>query len=344
MRDVKVIKRLLIFMVVVLVFYILKILSFIFIPLISAIFLALLFMPLMRWLAKKRVPQPLAVTIAGLIMACSIAGATELINLSAQQITNGQEEFWEKADDKLKDVLAPLSETLGIEPNEKDNVVKQLMHSKELSQGMVKNFGTTLGILQRTVTTILMILFFLLLLLAGSMDVQKLMESLIFPRKNSSVKTFRQIGHSIVKFIQVKTLTSMCTGIGFGLACYFFGVSFPLFWGLLAFALNYVQMIGSVIVTALLVLFGLVELDPSGTLLFFMLVLIGVQVLFGGVLEPIFMGQSFSINTITVLVMLMLWGYIWGVAGLILSIPITVMLRIIFDQFPNTKLIVRIIS
>lgn len=346
MEDVTKIKRLLIFIVVVLALYVLKILSFIFIPLISAIFLALLFMPLMRWLKKKRVPKAIAVTISTLIMAAVLFGAAQLVRLSTKQIINEQDEFWENADSKLQPVWQSASEMLGIETSASngENLLQQLMQSEEVSQTVRDNFGSTLGFAQRMVLTILMILFFLILLLAGSLNVQKLMEILIFNQKNSSVKAFREIEHSIVKFIKVKTLTSLLTGLGFGITCYFFGVSFPLFWGLIAFALNYVQMIGSVVVTIALVLFAFIDLHTTGTLLGFALILTGVQLLFGGVLEPILMGQSFLINTITVLVMLMLWGYIWGVAGLILSIPITAMLKIIFEQLPGTRFLSRIMS
>jgi len=70
----------------------------------------------------------------------------------------------------------------------------------------------------------------------------------------------------------------------------------------------------------------------------------GVQVLFGSILEPIFMGKSFSINIITVLVMLMLWGYIWGVPGLIMAIPLPFLSRLILEQFPQTKTIASLIS
>ena len=69
-----------------------------------------------------------------------------------------------------------------------------------------------------------------------------------------------------------------------------------------------------------------------------------VQVIMGGILEPIFMGKTFSLNIITVLVMLMLWGYIWGVPGLIKSIPITVVIKIIFEQFPNTRIVAGLMS
>ena len=80
------------------------------------------------------------------------------------------------------------------------------------------------------------------------------------------------------------------------------------------------------------------------TLFFFILAITAVQVLFGGILEPVFMGKSFSINVITILVMLMLWGYIWGVPGLIMAIPLTVFIKIILEQFPNTKIIANIIT
>jgi predicted PurR-regulated permease PerM len=66
--------------------------------------------------------------------------------------------------------------------------------------------------------------------------------------------------------------------------------------------------------------------------------------LMGGVLEPVLMGKSFSINVITILIMLMFWGYLWGIPGLIMSIPITVFLKIIFEQFPKTQVIAGLIS
>ena len=84
--------------------------------------------------------------------------------------------------------------------------------------------------------------------------------------------------------------------------------------------------------------------DPSGTLLFFILTIIGVQVLFGSIMEPIFMGKSFSINIITILIMLMFWGYLWGIPGLVMSIPLTVFIKIILEQFERTRVIANIMQ
>lgn len=103
-------------------------------------------------------------------------------------------------------------------------------------------------------------------------------------------------------------------------------------------------MVGSVVTVILLSLFAFVELDPTSILFFFILTITAVQALFGGVLEPIFMGKSFSINVITILVMLMLWGYIWGVPGLIMAIPLTVFIKIILEQFPNSRILSTIIA
>jgi predicted PurR-regulated permease PerM len=94
----------------------------------------------------------------------------------------------------------------------------------------------------------------------------------------------------------------------------------------------------------LLSIFAFVELDPTSTLFFFIFAISMVQVTFGAILEPIFMGKSFSINVIAVLVMLMFWGFLWGIPGLIMAIPITVFIKIILEQFESTKLIASLLS
>ena len=156
--------------------------------------------------------------------------------------------------------------------------------------------------------------------------------------------SFIKIEKDIYKFLIVKFIMSLLTGIGFTLACYAFDVSFPIFWGVFAFAINFVQMIGSVIAVILITLFAFVEIEVPTTLFFFFAVVGGIEILFGAILEPIFMGKTFSINVIAILVMLMFWGYLWGVPGMVMSIPITVLLKIILEQFPKTKKIASLLS
>ncbi|WP_422105046.1 AI-2E family transporter [Winogradskyella sp.] len=327
---------LLLIIAIPIVFYILKILSFIFIPLIFSMFIALLFLPLMRWLGRRNVPKYISIIIVLLLVAGGLKLGIELIQLSSKEILATKSEFLPKAESKLTDLKLYLSDSFGIEIEQDTNLLTQFFEKE--------NLGTTIGFLRKFITMLLMTAFFVVLWLAESINVHKLLNNTILKQKHTSIKAFMKIEKDLIKFIKVKFLVSALTGLFTGLMCVFFDVSFPIFWGLFAFAINFVQMVGSFVSVILLSIFAFVELDPSSTLLFFMLSITLVQVVFGAILEPIFMGKSFSINIIAVLVMLMFWGFLWGIPGLIMAIPITVFIKIILEQFPSTKVIASLLS
>jgi predicted PurR-regulated permease PerM len=342
LQELKAIKRLLTIMVIPIIFYALQLLSFIFIPLFFAFFFGLLFSPILRWLTRKNIPKTGSLTIITIIIVIVFLIVFKVGQLAGNQIMAADQDFWNVAAVKINKLLVSAEDILGMEI--RGSGFKTIVKNKEVLDAIQNNIGSTLRVFQETFTMSLVTIFFLVLLLSGSMNFQNVMHDTLFTSRLSSIKTFLKIEQSIVTFIKVKSITSLLTGIGFGLVVYFFGVSFPLFWGLLAFLLNYIQLLGSVIVTVLLVFFAVVETNTVGSLVLFALILIIVQLAFGSVLEPILMGQSFKINTIAVLVMLMFWGYLWGVPGLVLAIPITVILKTILEQFPNTKLIAKILS
>ncbi len=327
---------LLLVIVIPIIFYLLKVLSFIFIPLIFSMFIALLFLPLMRWLGKRKVPKIVSIIIVVLLIGIGLKIGVEVVKLSSKQIRATNTEFFEKADQKIADATIYLEETFGLEVQKDQNVIGQLLKKE--------NLGTTVDFLRNFLTMLLMTAFFVVLWLAESINVHNVLNKTLLKGKHASIRAFRKIEKELMTFIKVKFLVSFLTGVGTGLACYFFDVSFPIFWGLFAFIINFVQMVGSFISVILLSIFAFVELEPTSTLFFFIVSITGVQVLFGAILEPIFMGKSFSINIITVLVMLMFWGFLWGIPGLIMAIPITVFLKIIFEQFPSTRKIAVLIS
>ncbi|WP_027127174.1 AI-2E family transporter [Gelidibacter mesophilus] len=327
---------LLLVIVVPLVFYLLKILSFIFIPLVFSMFIALLFLPLMRWLGKRGVPKFISIFIVILIILLGLGVTAELIHLSSKQITSSDSTFFAQAEEKIRGLKTSIESDFGIQLGKNGSVMAQIAETK--------NIGSVFGFIGSFLSMSLTTAFFTVLWLAESINVQKLMNATILKQRHTSVKTFLKIENDLITFIKVKFLVSLGTGIFTGLACVYFDVSFPIFWGLFAFVINFVQMIGSFISVISLSIFAFVELDPTSTLFFFILSITLVQVIFGSILEPIFMGKSFSINIIAVLVMLMFWGFIWGIPGMIMSIPITVFLKIILEQFPNTKIIASLLS
>ncbi len=327
---------LLLIIVIPILFYLLKVLSFIFIPLVFAMFIALLFLPLMRWLGKRRVPKIVSIIIIVLLIGLGLKIGVELIKLSSKQIMASDTAFFDKAEVKINDAALYLENTFGVEMQKDKNILSQFIQKE--------NIGTTVGFLRQFLTMLLMTAFFVVLLLAESINMQDVLNKMVLKKKRTSLLAYGKIQKELNTFIKVKFLVSFLTGVGTGLACYFFDVSFPIFWGLFAFVINFVQMVGSFIAVIALSIFAFIELDPTSTLFLFVIAITGVQVLFGAILEPVFMGKSFSINIITVLVMLMFWGFLWGIPGLIMAIPITVFLKIIFEQFPSTKKISDLIS
>ena len=121
-------------------------------------------------------------------------------------------------------------------------------------------------------------------------------------------------------------------------------VEFALFWAFLIFLLNYIPTIGSILATAFPALMTLVQFDTLTPFFIILLGLVGIQLLVGSYLEPRFMGYSLNISPLVVILSLMLWGFIWGVPGLILSVPITVVLKTIIDEASEAKLLSKLLS
>ena len=340
MDKIKTTNYLLLIIVIPILFYLLKILSFIFIPLVFSMFIALLFLPILRNLRRRKVPKYLSIVLVLLLIVAGVWMGIELIKLSSKEILTSDSHFFDKAQLKINSLVGSLESFFGIQQVEGVKTINRYLNKDVI----LNNLSPTVSFISKFLTALLTTTFFVVLWLAESINVERLINRTLLKQKHTSIKTFRKIEKDLIKFIKVKFLVSFLTGVGTGLACYFFDVSFPIFWGLFAFIINFVQMVGSFITVILLSIFAFVELEISSVLLFFIISITSVQILFGAILEPIFMGKSFSINIIAVLVMLMFWGFIWGVPGLIMAIPITVFIKIILEQFPRTKIISDLLS
>ncbi|MCC7319012.1 MAG: AI-2E family transporter [Bacteroidales bacterium] len=343
-HDTATTNKLLLLLVIPLAFYLLHIFGFIFAPLMIAFFITLLFMPMIRWLLRKKIPR---VPTIGVILTLVVVGMSllfYLIKLSGKEIIEGKDQLYLLLDTRVGQAIAPYAQLIGIKTDTYSSTIKSILFSDQVREVLFGNFNETLVLLQQTASFLLMTLFFLVLLLAGSLNLEAILGQTLFTSKTRSVRTYMVIERSIARFLKVKFLMSFFTGIGFSLVAWIAGLSFPLFWGLLAFSLNFVQMIGSIVSTLLVIVYAFIEINQPQTLLILSISFTMVQVIFGSILEPILMGKSFKINIITILVMLMFWGYLWGIPGLILSIPVTVFIKTMLEQFENTRKIARLMS
>lgn len=161
---------------------------------------------------------------------------------------------------------------------------------------------------------------------------------------NDVSSTLNRISLAISKYISLKTLVSLITGLSSFIALLAIGVDTPVFWAFLIFILSFIPVVGALIA----VLFpATIALFQFGDLTHFFMVLgiIGfIQVIVGNVVEPKIMGNSLNVSSLVVILSLSFWGMLWGITGMVLSVPITVIMIILFAQFPTTKSIAIILS
>lgn len=149
---------------------------------------------------------------------------------------------------------------------------------------------------------------------------------------------------SITNYIGLKTLVSVITGLLSYIVLAIIGVDSAVFWAFLIFLLNYIPTIGSLVGTVFPAFFSLLQFGDFQPF-FIILAVVGViQWLIGNVVEPRLMGNSLNISALVTILALSFWGAIWGITGMFLSVPITVMLVIVFAQFPGTRAIAIMLS
>ena len=169
----------------------------------------------------------------------------------------------------------------------------------------------------------------------------------IFPeqeKRDSFMSILTHAQEDIQTYLWIKTLTSGLTG----LVSYFIllgvGVDFAIFWAFTIFMLNFIPTIGSIIATLFPAILALIQFDTFGPFLIVLLGVGSVQVIVGNALEPKLMGSSLNVSPLVVMLSLTLWGSIWGISGALLSVPITVILLIIFAHFESTRYIAVMLS
>lgn len=148
-----------------------------------------------------------------------------------------------------------------------------------------------------------------------------------------------EITTAIRKYISVKTQMSLLTGLLSYFVLLLFRVDFPILWAFLIFLLNYIPYIGSFIATLLPATFSMFQFQSFFMLIWVFIAIQGVQLLVGNILEPKVMGRSLNLSPLGVLLALTFWGVIWGVLGMILSVPITSVMVITFSRIKSTRFI-----
>jgi predicted PurR-regulated permease PerM len=158
------------------------------------------------------------------------------------------------------------------------------------------------------------------------------LETLTIQRELRLRKTFKDITERVQRYIITKFLISLTVGLVVGIILRLFNIEFFIIWATFAVLLNFIPNIGSVIAVILPSLMALVQYESFGYAILVAVVLIIVQNIIGNIIEPKIFGDRLGLNPLVILLSLLLWGYIWGIIGMFLSVPLTAIIKIIFSN------------
>ena len=263
-----------------------------------------------------------------LVIGLLISGMFSMIGGTAEQVRVAAPGY----QDNARQILDKFSNTTGIEVAP---VVKQWISQL--------NMGTLIGDIASAVMALagnagIVAIYVAFLLLEQRYFSVKV--RLLFPDKNRRRKVLsvlHEIQVQIRQYLYLKTVVSALTGVLSYLVLIWVGVDYAPFWALLVFLLNYIPTIGSLVAVALPTLLALVQFETLTPFLILLVSLGSLQMLIGNVIEPRLMGSSLNLSPLVVILALSTWGQIWGVIGMLLSVPVTVIGMIILSHFPHTR-------
>jgi predicted PurR-regulated permease PerM len=139
----------------------------------------------------------------------------------------------------------------------------------------------------------------------------------------------------ITRYLSIKFIISLVTGVVVGIGLRIVGVEFAVVWGIIQFILNFIPTIGSIAIGVIITFFSLIQFWPEpAPVIATGIIMLGTNMILGSILEPKIMGDNLGLSPLVVLLSLMIWGWLWGFVGLILAVPMTVIVKIVCENIP----------
>ncbi|MCK7593248.1 AI-2E family transporter [Pseudomarimonas salicorniae] len=304
-------------------------------PVLTAALVALLLNPMVRGLSRRWLPRWLAALMVMSALGGVVGLAGWLSYEPARELADRSPQLAWQFKRKVEGMMHPLSpaerveqalntiETMGKSERERSRTVAVVEHPI----GLGERYGGLLGGLAMGVSGIMLIY---LLLVFGELLFRRIVTMApTLADKRNTVSVVREIQSDVTRYVGTVTLVNLGLGAAVALALYGAGLENPLFWGVMAALLNYIPYLGPMLGAVLLVAVGVLQFDsavealtPAGIYLF-------LNMVESQLVTPLVLGRSFSLNPVVILVWLLFWGWLWGVPGLLLAMPLLVCTKIV---------------
>lgn len=298
------------------------------IPILLAIFLAVIATPPLFWLRRKGVPKVPSVLLVLLGVVAFIGSIVTIAGTSLTEITNNIPLYQERLTEQVGTLVTWLR-SYGVEVSRAG--VEEFLNPATLFNVL----GDTLTGLTAVFANSLMITIILVFALLEVSSVPAKLRA-IAPEPDLAVKRLWAFVGELKRYIVLKTIISVGTGICATLLVWAIGIDYPLVWGLTAYLLNYIPTIGSIIASIPPVLLALVLLGVPEAII----TVIGyfaINVTFGNLIEPRVMGRGLGISSLVVFLSLVFWGWMLGPIGMLISVPLTLVVKLALENSEDTK-------
>lgn len=306
------------------------------VPFLLAAFLALITVRPMLWMQRHRVPTILAALAIVFVVMLILGLLGTIVGTSIAEFTAALPTYQARLDVIVQGIVNFVGDRFNT-----DESFKGLgdIIDPGWAMGLVANI---LNGLTDVLKNVFLIFFTMIFILLEASTVETKVEA-AFGRSTKSLEKQRAFLANLGRYLGIKTIVSFATGLAAGLLTWAIGLDFPLLWAMLAFLLNYVPTIGSIIAAFPAILMAVVQLgfpEATATAIGFAV----INVVFGNFIEPRLMGYGVGISPLIVFIGLVVWGFVFGPVGMLLSVPLTMTLKLALESNPRTRWIAIVIG
>lgn len=298
------------------------------VPFLLAVFISIVASPPFFYLQKKGLPKAIALLLVIFAFLVIIFLIGLLIGTSVNDFTSKLPTYQQKLQNETQAVMAWLVEKKFIEP---DFELLNAFNPSSILKIVGDTFNQVGNLFANGFLILLTVIFMTLEITSIPVKLKK-----VSSNPENSISQVQSVFQNINKYIAIKTWISLGTGLLVYILLIIIGVDYPLLWAVLAFVLNYIPTIGSIIALIPPVLLTIIQLGFIESFI----VLVGylvINTIMGNILEPKFMGKGLGLSTLVVFLSLIFWGWVLGPIGMLLSVPLTITIKIALDSSDETK-------
>ena len=310
---------------------VLKIAASVILPFTIAFLLAFVMFPIVRWLDKHRVPRFVSILLVVIIIVSGLSIFGIVLFTSGSNILS----TWPKYENRLTEIYSWIARSFDLSFDESLSVWQNLWMQLGI-RNWVRGFAFSFSsiFLSFTSGAVLVVLFVVFILLEASRFGEKL-EAAFEDRAERINKMGYELMHQVTRYLTAKFFISLATGFITAVGLRLIGLEFAIIWGIIAFMLNFIPILGSIAAGFSTSLFALIQFWPNPVpVIIVVTFILSINIIIGNFLDPKIVGEHVGISPLMVLISLAIWGFIWGFAGAILAVPMTVIIKIICENVP----------